>query len=403
MARSGFLALGLAAVLTAALAIAVSSGRDVSAGSTGWSTTMLAEVPWSFYVHYPYSDIGVDGQGAAHISYRTLDAGLGYATNTRGCWSGEEVYRGRTGSAQVSVARENALALDSAGRPHISFSYSDGHAEDLMVATNKTGAWVATTVDSELSVGLENSIALDANGAMRISHWKWNDETLRYSANVTGTWTTETIGKAPWDRTAIALDSAGHVYVAHGDGGRLVYTTNATGAWTTSVIAASGRSPSLAIDAHDKLHVSYTHNSDLVVATNAGGAWTSTTVAQGAAPDVYHALAVDRAGYTHVSFYDGRNGDLKYANNVGGRWQVETVDSPGDVGRSNAIAVDAAGKVSISYRDDRSSPAPIYSMWGSSPGGRVCGWLSGGHPALRRQRLAAHGDAGFLVHHGHLG
>jgi hypothetical protein len=83
---------------------------------------------------------------------------------------------------------------------------------------------------------------------------------------------------------------------------------------------------------------------------NAAGSWSTQTVDDHGGRHV--AIAVDAAGWVHISYYDATNRNLRYATNASGVWVTQIVDSSGDVGASPAIALDSAGKVHISYTDD---------------------------------------------------
>jgi hypothetical protein len=247
--------------------------------------------------------------------------------------------------------------LDSANRSHISFSYSDGSAEDLAYANNVAGAWLVTPIDTTLSTGMENDIAIDGNDRSHISHWQWSGGELKYSTNTTGDWVTEVIDRASWARTSIALDNDSHAHVVYTGLGAVKYASNAGGAWGVAVIDSYGSHPSIDLDANGKAHVSYASGGNLKYATNASGPWSTTVIAN---VDVGrdHAIAVDLANNVHISFYDPTEGSLKYANNGAGSWSILTIDDSGDVGRSSSIAVDSNQKIHISYRDD-STPAML--------------------------------------------
>ena len=62
-----------------------------------------------------------------------------------------------------------SLALDTSGHAHI--SYQDYENRDLKYATNVSGSWVTTTVDSYGWVGFTSSIAIDASGHVHIIYF----------------------------------------------------------------------------------------------------------------------------------------------------------------------------------------------------------------------------------------
>ncbi len=77
------------------------------------------------------------------------------------------------------VGRYTSLALDAEGKAYI--SYFDNTNYDLKYITNKSGAWVAETVDSYGDVGRYTSLALDAEGKAHISYNDGTNEDLKYA------------------------------------------------------------------------------------------------------------------------------------------------------------------------------------------------------------------------------
>ena len=73
------------------------------------------------------------------------------------------------------------LALDTSGKAHI--SYCAGFNEYLTYATNASGSWVKTTVDSSFDVGYYTSIALDTSGKAHISYFDKGADDLLYATN----------------------------------------------------------------------------------------------------------------------------------------------------------------------------------------------------------------------------
>jgi len=346
-------------LLTALLFLISSHIPPAAADSPNWHLRSLDDVDAGYYVYHGYTSIALDREGKVHISYRGPDRVLKYISNQTGAWVPETVSSGQG----VPVARESSLAIDSSGLPHISFSYSDGSAEDLKYARkNADGTWEVTTVFTTNSGGMENSIALDAEDKAHISHWQWNGSDLLYSTNSSGDWTTATLDDAFWNRTAIAVDGQGEPHLVYHNPRGLIHRHGGT----TEVIDNGGE-PALAIDARDHLHVSYTaSNGDLKYATKATGSWKTGTIAPYANARHNQSIAVDPQNRVHVSYRDENLGSLFYANNVAGFWSSELVEGGPALGHSNSIAAGANGRVVISYRSQNAPSTHFRGLWGES-------------------------------------
>jgi hypothetical protein len=329
-----------------------------AAAPSTWHLWPLDDVDAGYYVHHGYTSVALDREGKVHISYRGPGRILKYVSNRTGTWVPESVF-----SAETPVARESSIAIDSNGLPHISFSYSDGSAEDLKYARKKAdGTWEVTTVFTTLSGGMENGIALDTRGKAHISHWQWNGDDLLYSTNSGGDWTTATIDDAYWQRTSIAVDSQDEPHIVYRNSQGLIHHHAGR-----SEVIDSGNNPMLAIDTQDHLHVSYTvNNGDLKYATNTSGSWRVTAVAANASPGRDHSIAVDPQNRAHISYRDGTSGSLFYAHNAAGFWSSELVDRGASLGRSNSIAAGVNGRVVISYRAQNVPSSPFLGVWGDS-------------------------------------
>ena len=101
------------------------------------------DAPKSFSNFYPRT-IAVDGSNNPHIVYGGDH--LYYAYYDGIVWHYETV------DTSSGVGEYASLVLDAEEKVHI--SYFDSYNYDLKYATNKSGAWVAETVDSDGDVGL---------------------------------------------------------------------------------------------------------------------------------------------------------------------------------------------------------------------------------------------------------
>lgn len=200
--------------------------------SGSWVITQIDSLSsgWGFH-----TDIAIDSMDYAHISYS--DGSLKYATNSSGVWVSTTV------DSTGSVGLNNSIAIDSNNKVHI--SYYDETNSNLKYATNTSGGWVASTIDNYGTVGTYTSIAVDSKDKVHISYKDDTSRTysmywwlttapgkaLKYATNTSGSWETsfvDTMGDVGLD-SSIATDSKDNVHISYRDNtlGDLKYATNA--------------------------------------------------------------------------------------------------------------------------------------------------------------------------------
>ncbi len=258
------------------------------------------------------TSIAVDTEGAVHVSYYDYTNGrLTYATNASGTWV--------TSVVDGAGGWTNALALDAAGKVHISY-VSGSSPYVLMYATNSSGSWVTRFLSAGIIAG--TSIAVDSADAVHIgyAHGDYTCD-IGYITNKAGSWTTAMVAYPAQCGVAVAVDSAGKAYIGYTTGAPsfdLRYAADASGAWGSLAVDYfdwfPGTDLSIAVNAHDRLHLSYMdHNNDLKYATNASGAWVTSYVDGKGLVGLYNSLKVDQARRAHIAYYDATNAQLKYA------------------------------------------------------------------------------------------
>jgi hypothetical protein len=319
-----------------------------------------------------YAFMALDSSDKAHISYDDLATGqLKYATNASGSWV-MTIVDSDLGYYCISVppfvfpgrGAEMSVAVDSSDKVHI--SYCDVTNEDLKYATNASGSWVTTTVDSSGSVGRHTSIALDSSDKVHISYYDFTNDALKHATNASGSWVMETVdsglgySEAYYGYlqrcTSIAVDGSDKVHINYYDvvNEAQKYATNASGAWVIQTAESGLRYlygssyTSMVLDSSDNVHISYLdatafREADLKHATNASGSWEAEVVPS-AAPMGGVSVAVDSLGKSHVG-YTGET--VKYATDASGSWVTEIVDPV--EGRDISIALDTSDKAHIAY------------------------------------------------------
>src|SRR3989339_313630 len=129
-----------------------------------------------------YSSIGIDSNQKIQISYYATSAGLAFAYGSGGSWTTATV----DNPTGIDVGYYTSLGIDSGNKAHI--SYYDWDNQALKYATNKSGAWVVTTLDGSGNTGLYSSLAIDSGNNIHISYYDAGNKDLKYANYSAGAW-----------------------------------------------------------------------------------------------------------------------------------------------------------------------------------------------------------------------
>ncbi len=239
--------------------------------------------------------------------------------------------------------------------------------------------WEFHTVDSPTgsfnNVGFYNSLALDTEGRPHVTYMKdvfAEPDLLRYAVLNGATWDIQTvdIGSATGSLTVgtLALDGDDRPHISYGDGAAFKLAVLDEDAWGVTTFGDEDRTNyggnSLTLDATGTPHVSfkfdYTPESDfpnhsgLGYATIDGANWTPTTIE---ATDEHGGLgqasrlALDADGLGHV-VYRGDLWEVKYAGQLsdGTIWIPEVVADDFAAAHTSSLALDSQNRPHITLR-----------------------------------------------------
>jgi hypothetical protein len=242
------------------------------------------------------------------------------------------------------------IALDSRGRPHITYS----HGGVGLRYAHFTGAeWSIEHLNSLTRPGVYPSIALDDNDYPYISCCGgegWNLQCVHW----TGTeWSVDTVESVTWaEFTDIALDScnyAHHPHIMYLSSRCLKYVFWTGTEWLAHIVDTTyteyTESPCLALDDSNRPHIAY-GNRCLRYGRWTGSCFSIDTI--DLAPSSNECITIDSDNYPHIS-YSGY-GPLKYARLTPSGWSIEEVDTIGYTGLYTSIALDGDGLPHISYQ-----------------------------------------------------
>ena len=307
-----------------------------------------------------------------------------------------------------------SIAIDNQGALHI--AYLDRDNTNLRYATNASGSWVLSTLDTS-SVNPNNDaaktgIAIDNRGHVHIIHPVQGSSVwvLNYTTNVSGSFVSTTITDTTKDdgkyaSLAIAGNGSLHISVYRDSGGSdLRYYTDESGVWTNETVHTGnnyGKDSAIALNSKDEVVIVYRKDDtadDIYMSVGNRGSWTSSQVASNRYAS-YLAVAIDSNDDVHISSHNIRsqsgyccNKDLEYFTNSSGSWVRTTVDS-GVGGIFGSIVIDSNDDVHISHADNIGgndlfyatvkgsgkglAVNPVFSVSPSLPDGLILNWKTG--------------------------
>ena len=177
--------------------------------------------------------------------------------------------------------------------------------------------------------GYGASSVTDAQGALHIVFARYQKPGLWYATNATGAWVTKKISTTS-GLPKVAIDTAGHLYIAYDSGAGIRLLTNWSGTWagTALTTASTDRYPAIAVDALGEVHVAYGEG-ELIYLTNRRGYWVRRTLVQSGA--YRPAISLDTKRRVHIA-YEGAGADLRYITDADGiSWKASTITVSGKV------------------------------------------------------------------------
>lgn len=250
----------------------------------------------------------------------------------KGLWKVESV-------ANLGNVGDAKLALDSAGKPHISYHDIVNDVSNL-VYIHKVGLnWVSETVDSAGDVGWHNSIRVDSAGNPHIAYHDQTNQKVKYAYKDGSGWHLQNVGYG-WS-PSLALDSSDNPHISfqdtdssHPDNGLLYAKWNGS-SWDIQVVDNSNGWMTgwwcwLDLDSNGNPHISYFDSVDeyLRHASWNGSSWDTEIVDNSGTTCYYSSIQVDGAGKPHIIYfwYHDTNQEIRHAVWNGSSWDIETVD-----------------------------------------------------------------------------
>lgn len=245
----------------------------------------------------------------------------------------------------------------------------------LIPEASQSSRWEIETVDARDNVGRVPTLALDSVGRPHLTYIEQPGFSLptplEYARWTGSKWLTDTID-ADGGRSSLVIDDTGRPQVSfsHNDAGGLAYAAYEGSNWQVEPVdstATAGFHNRLALDSSGRAHIIYTDYSinQILHAQQNGGGWDITPVITAPEPIYGLDFALDSLDRPHMvyqlfyclfnMYYEECYTDVQYLYWDGSQWQFDYADggiSPADGGEISfdvSIALDSADNPHIAY------------------------------------------------------
>ena len=357
---------------------ALTSGRNHTEDA-GWviETVETSSSQGSWVEHGKYNSLAVDSNGKPHISYLSA-IGTTYAIN-------HTSFDGQTWNSNTVATSSGGpcSALDSSDSPHVGIYTSDSSGNaDLKLATNtgqNSSSWTLEMIDNSSSnVGSNCEMKVGPNGDIYVVYWKWDptNDSLKFAHHDGNSWTTSDIDNDGGSDSSLQIDTLGNLHVSYRDltNGGLKYGINNGQGWVLSTIEGNGQGKgnSLVLDSNNDPHVSYfdSYNNRLKYASLTGTSWSISTVEAGLSWG-NSSNAADTDTSIGIDSSDNvhisyYNAGLKYAFYDGTSWNFTLIDTVENIEGNTNLIVDDEQRIHISYHD-KENKSLKYAYFQPSP------------------------------------
>jgi hypothetical protein len=320
--------------------------------SGGWNKEIIAAKAWYGQDH----DLALDAAGRAHISY-SIDGELRYIAQGDNNWPSRSVASG------LGLFIPNALALDSKSLPHL--LYYDANKELLTYARFDGLSWKHDPIVKTPYEAPDRhfDIAIDATDRPHITYYDTRLGSLRYGVKTGEFWRYASIDdRDKVGREArIAIDQAGNPRISyHGRARTLEYAAFDGAAWHTDVVAYpetilgdAGLHPMLRIDSQQQSQIVYY---ELGLMTNLakyahfnGSSWVLDRLLLNRTIPAFDLATAD---WPHLLTYNPEDGQLQYRFFSLGDWHTLELEPRGNFGPNAALELDENDKPHIVYYDE---------------------------------------------------
>ena len=330
----------------------INFSSEASPSEPEWVITTVDESPT-----FGYNSITIDSYGNPHIIYIDDGTTLKYAY-----YNGDDWELSAVGPADDNTKVSLAIHDDVL---HVAFVKGDSQWYGWL----DDGVWNLTDIGSSDVRG--SSIAMDSDGKPHISFSHFNDpKEVKYASYEEGSWSIEAVYSTNSYSTDIAIDADGNPHIVHrSDRESVVHTRYDSSGWISDVVDTSDHSnylhpsyESIDIDDSGRVIIAYLNASGelgtdlyLKMAKSENGAWNTSTIDSETIQRT--PLTVVASNGIHV-FYTRAATDYTYAHNDGESWEIIEVMHRGTTGTaSGSLAMDQGGwpHVAMSYRTTEGS------------------------------------------------